>query len=110
MDSPAGLTSTKMNHRSRGNRSNQCVRLFIDYLYVYTFHHQKHTKVHQQTLGARTRTEIKAEHRDADNGLGERGSSALEKRGGALREGEGNLPGNMTPHCRIVQYRRLQSQ
>ena len=35
MDGPAGSTATKMNHRLRGNRSNQCVRLFIDYLYIH---------------------------------------------------------------------------
>ena len=35
MDGPAGSTATKMNHWLRGNRSNQCVRLFIDYLYIH---------------------------------------------------------------------------
>ena len=35
MDGPAGSTATKMNHRLRGNRSNQCMRLFIDYLYIH---------------------------------------------------------------------------
>ena len=35
MDGTAGSTATKMNHCSRGNRSNQCVRLFIDYLYLH---------------------------------------------------------------------------
>ena len=44
------------------------VREAIHRLSIYTFHYQKHTKAHQQTLGVRTRTEIKAEHRDADNG------------------------------------------
>jgi hypothetical protein len=38
-------------------------------LSIFTFHRQKHTKAHQQTLGARTRTGIKEkEHRRPDNG------------------------------------------
>jgi hypothetical protein len=36
MDSIAsGSTATEMNHQSRGNRSNQCATLFIDYLYLH---------------------------------------------------------------------------
>ena len=30
----AGSAATEMNHRLSNNRSNQCVKLFIDYLYL----------------------------------------------------------------------------
>ena len=45
------------------------VREAIHRLSIFTFHRRKHTKAHQQTLGARTRTGIKQkEHRGPDNG------------------------------------------
>ena len=93
MDGTAsGSTATEMN-QSRGNRSNQCVTLFMDYLYLHftiknTQRHISRILGHTPEPGSRRSTNA----RTMEGGVGKGRGSALGKRGGALWEGEGNIP------------------
>ena len=107
----AGLTATKMNHRSGGQVKP--VREAIHRWSIFTFHCQKHTKVHQQTLGRTPGPGSRGRSTKAwtmEAGLGKERSSALDKRGWCTTEGGGEPPCSLTMHCRILQHWHLQLQ